>query len=685
MTPSPPATTPTPPDAPTSTRPELSTADVDQMVAGILAVADPGERAATAREHVHDLGLTGADFALIGRLRDRLTSSDLTPRILTKGEFDRAHQHGAKQRVQRERDQEQATRDTRALEQAQRRADLGWAEGLDDLPDGFVVPEGYQVSAGGVLYFPDEAPPQRATYAPLLPVRILIDPDGAQNVELAWRTGGTWVRRTVPKSTIKSGRRLVQALGDAGIPVIDADGKNAERWLASVEAANEHTIPRQKLARWLGWQPDGSFLPTPGEPLPLEPAFPEQAPYLAAHHPAGTLDAWQTAIGRVAAFPGMRIVLAAGFAAALLRVLRLDSFVLDIASTSSRGKTTAARVALSPWADPGEKSDGMYTWKTKLIAAEYRLNAVRGIPVPFDESQLVDDPAIVDTLLYQVPRNHGLARGGGWASGLPWETIIISTGERPALSFTTKQGAAARVLSLRTAPMGENTPDNGELAQHITLAVSENYGTAGPAFITRLCAELATDGATDRIRARHQDLTGQLRGTSGMSGRRAPMVAALALADLCATAWAIVPGEPLPLETWQAYLVTDDDPADNRPEMALDIVREYIAAHPTALWRPGHTLTPPPAGWIGRTLTHDGTDTLAVLPGALRDALSHAGIELEAVIPGWRDAGHLLEDPAYRPPWLPARKIAGTKVRVYAFTPGVIDPPTLTPQLGDDQ
>jgi hypothetical protein len=96
-------------------------------------------------------------------------------------------------------------------------------QGLD-LPEGYVIPAPYALTPGGV--FAERATTKegdanrvRITWAPLLPVRVLTDPNGDQVVELAWRDGYRWVRRLVPKSTMKSGRKLVAALGDADLPV----------------------------------------------------------------------------------------------------------------------------------------------------------------------------------------------------------------------------------------------------------------------------------------------------------------------------------------------------------------------------------------------------------------------------------------------------------------------------------
>ena len=106
----------------------------------------------------------------------------------------------------------------------------------------------------------------------------------------------------------------------------------------------------------------------------------------------------------------MQIGIYEGLAPALLHVLRLDSFTVDHAGKSTRGKTITVMGGLSCWADPSEKGDGLLSWQTTVIEAERRFNLVNGLPVVLDETRFVKDPGIVDTILYEVPKNHGKPR-----------------------------------------------------------------------------------------------------------------------------------------------------------------------------------------------------------------------------------------------------------------------------------
>mgnify|MGYP002621552924 CR=1 FL=1 len=562
-----------------------------------------------------------------------------------------------------------------------------WADDCADIPPGWTVPAGYEVSGDGVFLVRevrDGLQRARVTYAPLLPVGAYIDPSGHQMVELVWRDHGRWVNRVVARNIAKSGRRLITALGDAGLPAVDADAKLLERWLAAAEAYNQRVIPRRSLYRWLGWQADGTFVTGPTGRHRVEPIYDEQAPAIAAHHPHGDLESWKQAIKLIEPYPVAQMALYAGLAAPLLSLLRLDSFTIDLSGRSTRGKTTAAKIGLSLWADPTEKGDGLFSWRATMLAIEKRLNVVRGLPVVIDETRVVKHNELVDQVLYQVPKNHGQARGAGWPSLLPWSTIVISTGEQSALSFTTHQGAAARVLALTRPPFGTGGADNAKAAIAVGRGIDENYGLAGPAFVERLQAALAERPACTtarpcppartcalcQLRDRHAALTKRFRGDTDMSGRRAPMVAALALAAQLGHEYGIVPFTPPEPAVWQE-LFAAADATDNRPDMALEVVREWVASHHDELWTPARTIQPT-TGWIGRRLQLDGDKpTVALLPERLKAALARSGYTLDAVLPGWQELGYLHKGSG-RTPYLHTRKLGETKVRMYIFTPGTI-------------
>jgi hypothetical protein len=554
------------------------------------------------------------------------------------------------------------------------------------LPAGHVMPPNYEQQAAGAVFHVVErtnrdgdpiAPLEtRVTYGPLFIARMCASLEGEQWFDLEWRDGARPVSRRVDGAVLRSGRQLVRELGRVGIPVIEADAKHVERYLAAYLMANHQVLAdtRVTIARHLGWQADGTFVAGDGQPRPVEPGEPEQKAALAAHHACGDLDSWRKAIARIERYPVVRIAVAAGLAPTLLRVLRLSSFTLDISGRSTRGKSTAASAALSAWANPATDGEGMATWKSGIIMIEKRLNLVRGLPVVLDETRVVKSAEIVDQVLYQVPMDHGAARGGGWANMLPWQTIVISTGEQPALSFTSHEGAAARVLSLRKPPFGTDGPRSAADAKALTDGIKANYGTAGPAFAERLVALLAEPDGVERLRKRHTGLRDAHADASGndVARRRAPLVAALHLAAQLAYDWEIVPLPALDTEVW-AELLSGESAREDRGEMALDVVRGLIAAqtHRIAPLNATGTTPAPAGGWIGGHVDHHGVLGVALIPEALADALNRATppITLDAVREAWAEAGAIVMEGSR----LARPRINGRQTRAYLFADHILD------------
>lgn len=557
--------------------------------------------------------------------------------------------------------------------------DLGDPEGFSydttfGLPKSVRTPWGYRVTGLGVeALSPNGENWNRVTFAPLVVTATFEDPEGDQYVELSWvdRSLGRprCISRIVSRETAKRGRKLIEYLGSAGLPAVEGDARAVEKWLAEFETGNFGRIPSEQLARWLGWQDDGTFVSSPEDGIKVDVPFEEQRGPARAHARKGTLDGWRDTIAQLAGFPVPRVAVAAALAAPLLKPLGLNSFTLDISSRSTKGKTTALQCALSVWADPSEHASAMSNWRTTLYAIEKRLNLVRGIVTVFDETMAVTDDTLIDEVLYQLPMNHGKARSGGaFGNMLPWETILLSSGERPALSFTTSQGAAARILGTTIAPFGDNGGATAAAARDGVLA---NHGHAGPEFIQYILSGLAQPNGREALKARHRALVDEFRGTGDMTNRRAPMVAALVLAETLACGRGLLPYEPLAHDVWRS-LFTAHNPTDNRPEMALDVLREYVAGHAHELFtatRAAMNDKPPYSGWLGVLAVKDGVTEVALLPERVRQILAAADYSLDAVVGSWVDAGYVKTLKSQRPAHLVPRRFDGARAKCLAFTP----------------
>jgi len=539
------------------------------------------------------------------------------------------------------------------------------------------TPEGYKVTYDGVFTKTpghDSEGWVRICLAPLVVTSAFIDARGEQSVELAWRSRGAIVRKLVPRSLIRRGRKLVETLGDAGLPVMEADARFVERWLGEFEVANVSVLPHEYVARNLGWQPDGTFISGPEDGAHLSPLYDDQQRAVNAYHPAGSLEKWRTAIAGLEPYHAARAIVSAAFAPVLLNEFREPSFMVDISFRSTSGKTTCLRCSMSVWADPTERAGAITSWNTTPMAMETKLNLVRGLPSALDDTMLARYPELVGEAPYTLSMDRGKSRGGQYVSGLEWQTVLLSTGERSVLSHTKGQGASVRALALQRRPLGEGAAD---LAENLTEVTAKNFGHAGPEFARRYRQLLADDETRQRLHARRDELVGALRGDTAMTGRRAPKIALLALAEELACGWGLLPYRAMDVSDWQALFIEDVDTTDDRPEQAMEVVRAHVAANFASLydsqamqtWSAGEQRVPN-GGWLGviRRQRKTGLVRVALTPERVREILKRAEIEYEAILQGWLESGYLERSAKSGKDYLIAVKVGKVAAKHLVFT-----------------
>lgn len=510
----------------------------------------------------------------------------------------------------------------------------------------------------------------RIATAPILPVRVLFAPDGEELIEITW-----WhamrrcvVSEVVPRAVASKGRRLVEELRPKGFPVVDSDGPKVEKFLAEIESENVGLLSTSRIARQLGWQSDGVFVAGDGRPRRVEPSYPrEQRSALAAHSTEGTLDGWRGAVAHAAPYPNVRATVAASLGAPLLGVVEgVPSFVFDLHSTSSGGKTTSAALAYSAWGRPTIERGGIAEWSSTRTAIQLRLGLCNGLPVVLDESKNVRTDEIVKQVIYDLPGGEAGGRAGDYYSKpITWETIVISTGERSLLAFTADAGAAARVVSASGPPFGRDGEQSAAAADAAGDGIMHNYGHAGAAFV-----ELLTPEWREWIRVRHAELVVEHRTGTDITRRRAPMVALLQVAEETACRVGILPYEPMTTDQW-CTLVQSAQGVDDPAERALEVVRSFVERNPYRVYT-GNTLDVPSVGWIAARGEQDGREVVALFREPLADEFARQGYELDSVRPHWLERGWLTVDPA-NPKHLVRRRIGKTRVRVYEFPADLFD------------
>ncbi len=102
-----------------------------------------------------------------------------------------------------------------------------------------------------------------------------------------------------------------------------------------------------------------------------------------------------------------------------------------------------------------------------------------------DETKEARFPKIVSEQLYAVANGRGRGRGNtkGVDQARTWHTVLLSSGESPAVSFTQDGGTRTRVLEVRGSPFGTADEATRRLVDDLRAGILRSYGWAGPMFV----------------------------------------------------------------------------------------------------------------------------------------------------------------------------------------------------------
>lgn len=228
----------------------------------------------------------------------------------------------------------------------------------------------------------------------------------------------------------------------------------------------------------------------------------------------GALEEWQHAVARPCS-GNSRLVLAlcTAFAGPLLRLVQLDSGGINLRGASSKGKTTALRVAASVWGGPGF----MQRWRATD-------NALEAIAVQHSDCVLILDelgqldPRVAGECAYMLSNEQEKSRAT--RSGLArkrrtWRLLFLSSGEIGLADHMAEAGKRVRAgqeVRMVDVPLDAGKGMGGledlhafsspaDLAESIVGAASRVYGVAGLQWIEWISSNFveATRRATDLL------------------------------------------------------------------------------------------------------------------------------------------------------------------------------------------
>lgn len=553
------------------------------------------------------------------------------------------------------------------------------------VPKALVAPRGWRISENGLAreIIAEEGEGTslvRAAPSPILIAGRLKDiSEGTESTSLVWMRDGHWQHCIAERSVVANSRDLVSLAG-VSLPVTSGTAKALVEYLADFEAENLEHLPRAHVSRQIGWQgnrgergflwgrmlirPDGSLT----KPIDLETMAPDswQEDWItfrgadagdeqiaSGFCSAGSFAEWKLAAYLVSSYPRVILSFYAALAPPFLVVLDAPNFIVDWSFATSTGKTTTLRLAASCWGNPDERKHAavMGSWDATRVWIERAAGVLNSLPLILDDTKRARRPQDVAQVLYDVASGRGRGRGSpkGMRQSGSWRTVLLSSGEAPADSFTQDGGTRGRIVKIWGPPFGRADDTTVSVVRELNLAIRQHYGHAGPRFVQFLLKNRERWNEWKREFFAVQKGYSEQAGSNPIADRLVEYFAVLTIAAQIAHVALDLPWKySNPIAPLWEDLMKEASEAD-RATKALEYVLSWAQGHQSEFFgrhRLDHDGTPlqPLPGWAGRWDEEEGWKSIAFLPHKLRAVLMEAGFEPEAIIRIWHERGWLLTD-----------------------------------------
>ncbi len=501
-------------------------------------------------------------------------------------------------------------------------------EAIEGAPINLRQPEGWIYSEKGISAI------DQKTYTPvgvcrtpiILTQRLKSLETGDEKIEVAFKRDGQWQTAIYPRSTIFSSRSIT-TLADLGCTVTSENAKRVVSFLGALEAENIDLIPKNDATSTFGWQPGKRFLPGHDDGLTLD-IDPSQRGMAAAYCKNGTMERWVEHMAPHRARMKFRFILAAGFAAPLLRIVKQRIFFVYNWGGSKGGKTAALKAALSAWGDPERL---MVSFNATQVGLERTAAFYCDLPLGIDERQLAgNNQGALEKIVYMIASGTGKIRGskgGGLQTIHQWRTVALATGEEPLSTETTQTGVSTRVLEIYGGPF-----DNEADAALMHQQSATDCGWAGPAFIEKI---LQMDER--RIVELYEEMQNYVRTVSeGKNGSHIAGIAAVALADALIDTW-FFGGEWAVSWASAKQMASDilinqvESNATDVNENAVQFIVDWVLSNKAYFG----------TNTVGTCLgfTSDSGNTAYIFPSTLNQALTKAGFSYRKTMKYMADKG----------------------------------------------
>jgi uncharacterized protein (DUF927 family) len=222
--------------------------------------------------------------------------------------------------------------------------------------------------------------------------------------------------------------------------------------------------------------------------------------------PAGTYEAWQENIARIAVkYPITTFAMCCAFGAYLMQILGERTVFFHFHGRGSKGKTTLLQIATSVHANGADPSDDSFiqSWHSTNAGLETLARVFDGGMGAFDELHTCDEKQFANSI-YTICNGTSKVRATGNGNAQQkhaWRFLALSSGEMSGFDKlsknNTKDATLGRAVRFADIPVtGEifttfegdeiDTKEGGVLASKLKKECALNFGHAGRKFIQEL-------------------------------------------------------------------------------------------------------------------------------------------------------------------------------------------------------
>lgn len=570
---------------------------------------------------------------------------------------------------------------------------------LDDCPfPNLIVPDTYLINDDGMYrrHVRNEGRDNQTTtqilvaHEPVIIAGLYRDINTSREaLRVSWKKNDRWFYEIVDRGILANNRSIIN-LADQGFPVNSANANELVSYLSELESINikHKTLPVAWVTNQMGWQSkDGSkgflwgkTLVTPQSEvihdLSLEDVEPGEwkddlisfrgsdvgdEQLVEGFHSKGSMEKWLETVEIASKYPKVMLGFYAAFVAPMLRILDCDSFILEYARKTSKGKSIAQRFAGSTMGNPDNRSHDsvVQSWGVKPAWLGRAASVISGLPLILDDTKNAKNKEFVANAIYMITTGRDLGRGTVKGLGMTrtFRTVLISSGEVVCTSFTPDAGTKGRVLAITSLPFDGDGPDERVVVEKLDRLIKNNYGHAMPLFLQWIMKQKDN---WDMFKTKFEELTDKYseQALDSVTGRLAKYAAAIDITSTLVYAAFQDAGQPLPFDyedpfrdgLYEQIMLEAKDASGE--EEALKDVLTWAASNETSFYG-RHQLDPngekkrPHNGvWFGQWDRGENWECINFNRYSLYSFIQSIGKNPEELFKHWKENGWL-DVPAY--------------------------------------